>query len=66
MARERKKIAERKGTPDGVASDAPLATSSTTPFAKPAARSHSRDQFHDLIRALARELAQQDHASNAD
>ena len=66
MARERKKIAGRKGTPDGVASDAPLATSSTTPLAKPAARSHSRDQYLQFIRALARELARQDHVLDMD
>ena len=73
MAREPKKIAGRKGGPEVGNPDVRVATSftiplsnSTTPLAKPPARSHSRDQFHDLIRALARELARQDHARDAD
>jgi hypothetical protein len=66
MARERKKVAALNKAPDGGAPDVRVATSSTTPLAKPPARSHSRDQFHNLIRALARELARQDHARDAD
>ena len=66
MARERKKIAGRKGAPAGVTPDAAIATSSTAPLAKSAARSHSRDQYHAFIRALAREQARQDHACDMD
>jgi|TARA_R100000935_G_scaffold30156_1_gene50474 hypothetical protein len=66
MARERKKIAGRKGGPEKGAPDVSMATSSTPPLAKPAARSHSQDQFHALIRALAQELARQDHGRDAD
>ena len=66
MAREPKKIAGRKGGPEVGNPDVRVATSSTRPLAKPPVRSHSQDQFHDLIRALARELARQDHARDAD
>jgi hypothetical protein len=66
MARERKKIAGRKGAPEEGAPDVRVATFCTPPLAKPPARSHSQDQFHALIRALARELARQDHARDAD
>jgi hypothetical protein len=66
MARERKNIAGRKGALGKGALNESMQTSSTTPLAKSSARSHSQDQFHALIRALARELARQDHARDAD
>ena len=66
MARERKKIVGRKGAPARDTPDVANATSSTPPLAKPEACSHSRDQFHAFIRALASELARQDHARDTD
>lgn len=66
MARERKKIAGRKGAPEEGAPDVRVATSSTDPLAKTTTRSHSQVQFHAFIRALARELARQDHARETD
>lgn len=66
MARERKKIAGRKGALGKGALDVSMETSFTKPLAKLSARSHSQDQFHAFIRALARELARQDHARDTD
>ena len=66
MARERKKVAARNGAPCGGAPNVHVATTSTITLVKPAARSHSQEHFHEMIRALARELARQDHARNLD
>jgi hypothetical protein len=66
MARERKKIAARNGALGGGAPDVRVATTSTITLVKPAARSHSEEHFHEMIRALVRELAQQDHARDVD
>ena len=66
MARERKSIAGRRRPPDKGTASSRQAVSSSGALAKPASPSHFQAQFHDLIRALARELARQDHEQGTE
>ncbi|WP_157056339.1 hypothetical protein [Pseudorhodobacter aquimaris] len=61
MARERKRFTQQEGTPQGDA--LPCAqTSAVSTVANQAGSTHHKERLHDLIRALARELARADHA----